>query len=221
MVLNIDEKGAELIARSVGGFVSGLFWKSKKPQPVVFVTPNISKLNEYRDLLGIEDLMSIGYDFRDASDVSIEALVKRKLKLALVQPDLKKIPFFIEVTGLEISAWNGLPGALTTHFMEQVDCDGICKMMHAYKNGERTAFATTALLFSNCGEVSQMIVGRDEGVIATEPRGNGGFRWDKIFIPKGFKKTYAELGQVEKNKRSSRKQAADKLAVILRNCGLL
>jgi XTP/dITP diphosphohydrolase len=135
--------------------------------------------------------------------------------------ELRKVPFFLEVSGLQIHAWNGLPGGLTKHFIEQVKCEGICKMMRGYADDERAATAVTALLFHNRGKSHPMIVGKDEGKIATVPRGDAGFHWDTIFVPKGLKKTYAELGQAEKNKRSPRKQVADQLVSVLRGTGLL
>jgi|GEM_PF-13781 len=55
-----------------------------------------------------------------------------------------------------------------------------------------------------------------EGSIATEERGEGGFGYDSIFIPKGYDKTFAQLDPTIKNTISHRARAMEKLKVYLR-----
>jgi inosine/xanthosine triphosphate pyrophosphatase family protein len=43
------------------------------------------------------------------------------------------------------------------------------------------------------------------------PAGTGGFGWDAIFIPKGTKKTFAEMSPEEKDAYSMRRQALEKM----------
>ncbi|HUB86509.1 MAG TPA: non-canonical purine NTP pyrophosphatase [Verrucomicrobiae bacterium] len=43
------------------------------------------------------------------------------------------------------------------------------------------------------------------------PRGQNGFGYDSLFVPDGFEKTFAELGDAEKNKISHRSKALAKL----------
>src|SRR5690606_7017449 len=50
-----------------------------------------------------------------------------------------------------------------------------------------------------------------EGKITEAPRGNLGFGYDSIFIPKGFEKTLAEMKPSEKNKISHRAIALTEL----------
>jgi XTP/dITP diphosphohydrolase len=52
--------------------------------------------------------------------------------------------------------------------------------------------------------------------VAAAPRGSDGFQWDTIFVPEGFDKTYAELGQNKKNEISMRRRAFDRLAAFLK-----
>ena len=51
-------------------------------------------------------------------------------------------------------------------------------------------------------------VGVMEGTIADEPRGDGGFGYDPVFIPDGEQQTVAELGDEWKRSHSHRARAA-------------
>ncbi|UCC13140.1 MAG: non-canonical purine NTP pyrophosphatase, partial [candidate division WOR-3 bacterium] len=48
-----------------------------------------------------------------------------------------------------------------------------------------------------------------------EPRGSHGFGYDPIFIPRGYKRTFAELGQQTKNRISHRARALKKFRRFL------
>ena len=57
--------------------------------------------------------------------------------------------------------------------------------------------------------------GKIEGKIIFDQRGQNGFGYDSIFIPNGYKKTFAELDLIEKNKISHRSKALKKLIIFL------
>jgi len=201
------------------------FTRKKSDCPLVFVTANRHKLQEYRSILGLESLQSSGFDLEDVADVSLDAVAKRKVEIAKAKPELKKIPFFVEASGLRINAWNGLPGGLTKYFVDQVHTGGICKMMVAYTGNERAAEARTVLYLWNQGKLIGPIVGSIKGCIAEQPYGEAGFGWDSIFIPdgqaSGERLTYAELGQELKNRISPRRVACLELMAHLKAAGLL
>ena len=50
-----------------------------------------------------------------------------------------------------------------------------------------------------------------EGRIEFAPRGQGGFGYDPLFVPAGFDRSFAELGEEEKNRLSHRAAALTKL----------
>jgi XTP/dITP diphosphohydrolase len=54
-----------------------------------------------------------------------------------------------------------------------------------------------------------------EGRIIFEPRGQGGFGYDPLFVPAGFEQTFAELGDGVKNRLSHRARALEKLKSFL------
>jgi XTP/dITP diphosphohydrolase len=53
--------------------------------------------------------------------------------------------------------------------------------------------------------------GACEGRMIGEPRGAHGFGYDPLFVPEGFDRTFAELGEAEKNRISHRSRALAKL----------
>ena len=57
------------------------------------------------------------------------------------------------------------------------------------------------------------------GLIAPEKRGTQGFGYDPVFIPEGFDKTFAELGEDIKNTVSHRARASEALALYLASIG--
>jgi XTP/dITP diphosphohydrolase len=55
-----------------------------------------------------------------------------------------------------------------------------------------------------------------EGEVSREIRGENGFGWDPIFIPKGSSMTFAEMDPVEKDKISHRGRALVKFKDFLK-----
>jgi len=75
------------------------------------------------------------------------------------------------------------------------------------ENRARAAhFVCVLVLISPSGE-EHVFEGRCDGHLAREPRGGGGFGYDPLFVPDGFEKTFAELGEAEKNDLSHRARA--------------
>jgi XTP/dITP diphosphohydrolase len=58
---------------------------------------------------------------------------------------------------------------------------------------------------------AQIFDGACEGKIILAPRGQNGFGYDPLFVPDGFTRTFAELGDNVKNQSSHRARALEKL----------
>lgn len=61
--------------------------------------------------------------------------------------------------------------------------------------------------------------GACEGTLLREPRGGAGFGYDPLFVPDGYKQSYAELGDEVKNEISHRARAFGALATWVRTKG--
>ena len=57
----------------------------------------------------------------------------------------------------------------------------------------------------------ELFVGACEGRITFQPSGAKGFGYDPLFVPDGFRQSFAELGEDVKNRISHRAHALEKL----------
>jgi XTP/dITP diphosphohydrolase len=125
-------------------------------------------------------------------------------------------------TGLEVDALGGAPGVLSARYAGETATygDNVTKLLAALRDvptGQRTArFATVALArWPDGREVAA--IGEVDGVIATEPRGSGGFGYDPVFVPiEGDGRSFAEMTPREKHEVSHRGRAFRTLAEGLR-----
>jgi non-canonical purine NTP pyrophosphatase (RdgB/HAM1 family) len=89
----------------------------------------------------------------------------------------------------------------------------LCRSLDGFR--DRRATASCVIAFRS--ETQQLTaIGRIEGSIAREPRGNGGFGWDSIFLPDGSERTFAEMTAEEKNAMSHRRRAWEELRRMIR-----
>jgi XTP/dITP diphosphohydrolase len=126
-------------------------------------------------------------------------------------------------TGLEVDALDGAPGVYSARYAgEDVTyADNVAKLLAELatrpdRGGDRRArFRTVALVaLADGGEV--WTEGAVEGTIAGEPRGDGGFGYDPVFVPTdGDGRTFAEMSAAEKQDISHRGRAFRALAAAL------
>lgn len=113
-----------------------------------------------------------------------------------------KEPVLVEHASLYLEILNNFPGGLTEIFWETLQADKFCELYKGTK-----IVAKTSIGFCD-GRKIYNFEGTSEGIVADEPRGNRDFQWDCVFIPVGYDKTYAELGE-KKLEISMRKNAFD------------
>lgn len=83
-------------------------------------------------------------DLIEIQEVDVAKVVERKARDAYSK--LRR-PVLVDDTGLTLSEWNGLPGALVAWFIEAVGPQGILKMAASVTN--RRATVTTAIGYAN------------------------------------------------------------------------
>lgn len=127
-------------------------------------------------------------------------------------------------SGLCVDVLGGEPGVESANFAGPAAPGGanIEKLLHALEGvpaALRRAHFTCVLYVVLPDGREFGFQGRVDGVILGAPSGTGGFGYDPVFVPDGFKKSFAELGEAVKNPISHRGRAWEKLGKWLREGG--
>lgn len=125
---------------------------------------------------------------------------------------------FADDSGLEVEALNGAPGVFSARYSGEIKNDNANnqKLLSELKTVTKrhAQFKTVIALVTN--NTTNLFEGVIKGTIAYEPRGKNGFGYDPLFIPQGYRSTFAELEAEEKNKISHRAIAVKKLVEHLK-----
>ncbi len=178
---------------------------------------NVGKISELRKLgsyFGIEvvpvDLPKVEIQSESLEEVSLYSVVNAFLTF--------RRPLIVEDSGLYIEALNLFPGAYSSFVYKTIGIHGVLKLLEGVENRRAYFKSVIALAAPNLSGV-KLFTGVVHGVIATEPRGSGGFGFDPIFIPERSSKTFAEMNDEEKNRVSHRGGAFRALASwLVENC---
>jgi XTP/dITP diphosphohydrolase len=119
-------------------------------------------------------------------------------------------------SGIEASALGGAPGVWSARYAgeEATDRENLDKLLREVpEDGDRRVAYVCALAYVEPGGREEMVHGRCEGLLASEPRGSGGFGYDPAFVPDDYSdgRTMAELTPEEKDAISHRGRAARQL----------
>jgi len=133
---------------------------------------------------------------------------------------------FADDTGLEVDALNGEPGVYSARYAElsgdrmpeeKITDANIRKLLRQLEGvaDRRARFRTVIALI--IGGKQYSFEGIVEGNIISARRGDSGFGYDPVFLPRGYRETFAEMQLQEKNKISHRFRAVSLLADFLKN----
>ena len=114
-----------------------------------------------------------------------------------------------EDSGIEVAALGGRPGVESARWA----ADGVARLLAELGEGrDRRARYVCELVVLDPDGSETRATGTLEGDIDHERRGEQGFGYDPIFVPRGESRTVAELGDAWKAEHSHRAQAARGLA---------
>ncbi len=176
---------------------------------ITFITGNAAKAEQLRRHLEHEAFHK-KLDLKEIQSVELKEIIERKAKDAY---EIIKSPVLVEDTSLVFKALGKLPGPLIKWFLNELGNEGLCEILDRYKNRAATAEVCFGLYD---GKELKTFSGKVEGIISEKPRGKVGFGWDPIFIPKGSRKTWAEMTPQEQKKTSMRRIALKKLEAFLK-----
>tara|TARA_B100001029_G_scaffold169223_1_gene163933 strand:+ start:705 stop:1298 length:594 start_codon:yes stop_codon:yes gene_type:complete len=173
-----------------------------KIDKILIGTHNKGKFREISDLLpkkvekispeelGIESPIENGKTFLQNSELKANFFCSRS-KLVTLSDD----------SGLEIDCLNGQPGIFSARWAEQYGSfdkamsEILKKMKSSNKETSAQFVCSLSIQWPDGKRMSE--IGTVKGNISPK-KGNNGFGYDPIFIPKGYSKTFAEMNYKDK-----------------------
>ena len=186
---------------------------------LVFATNNLNKLAEVQKMLPSSiELLSLK-DINCFDDIEETATTLEGNAIIKANYITKKFGYncFADDTGLEIKSLNNEPGVYSARYAGSArDSKANITKVLTNLNGvsDRSARFKTVIALQ-LGETTHTFTGICEGSINQDPKGDQGFGYDPVFIPKGYKETFAELPASLKNKISHRAKAMQKLLTFI------
>lgn len=183
---------------------------------LVLATRNRGKVREIGELLKVQDgikFLSL-LSYPDAPDVVEDGKTyeENALKKASGIAEYTGHLTLADDSGLEVDALDGAPGLHSARYAGEnaSDADQVVKLLDALRNvpdDRRGGRFKCAVAIAEPDGRIQVVTGSCEGRIIRTPRGAQGFGYDPVFVPAGYDKTFAELGDGVKNQMSHRAKA--------------
>jgi non-canonical purine NTP pyrophosphatase (RdgB/HAM1 family) len=124
-------------------------------------------------------------------------------------------PSLADDSGLFVDSLSGEPGIYSARY-GKTDEERIRRLLANLANEDnRTAAFRVVFVYYFASGKYTIFEGACVGRIARRARGKDGFGYDPVFIPRGYKKTFAELGLSVKNRISHRAEALRKFRKFL------
>ena len=183
------------------------------PEELLIATRNAGKVLEFSRLLGDLPVTLRGLaDFPDLGEVEEtgETLEENATLKARVYAGQTGLLALADDSGLHVDALGGAPGVRSARYAGPLVTDAernalLLSALNATRDGERRArFVCVLALYRPAGDSLKLFRGTCEGRIGHEPRGDGGFGYDPIFIPDGYSQSFGELPSDVKDRISHR-----------------
>jgi XTP/dITP diphosphohydrolase len=194
---------------------------------LLLATANKKKLVELQRIvdqaLGASRVNLVGLgDFPDYPDVPETGLTFGENALIKAREGAARtgLPTVADDSGLAVDALNGMPGVFSArwsgrHGDDQANLDLVLAQIADVSEEHRGgAFVCAAALVLPNGR-EHLVEGRQAGRILREPRGEGGFGYDPVFLGDGQDRTNAELTPAEKDAISHRGKAFRELSKVI------
>lgn len=192
---------------------------------VLVATRSPHKLAEIRELLGDLSVRFASLEELGVEEIPAEADDRLEVHDTFADNAMAKarhfhgrtgLPTVADDSGLCVDALDGGPGVRTKRFAPEEEARRLGRdeannrhllaVMEGVPGGERGAhYHCSAAVMTD--EESFTVEGKVHGRIAREPRGDGGFGYDPLFVPEGRERTFGELDPSVKQAISHRSEA--------------
>ncbi|MCD1284256.1 MULTISPECIES: RdgB/HAM1 family non-canonical purine NTP pyrophosphatase [unclassified Brevibacterium] len=192
-------------------FVLATHNEGKKRELLAILTPALGAGTEVRTAgeMGLGDVPETGVTFAE------NALIKARAAAAGTG-----LTAIADDSGIAVDVLGGAPGIFSArwsgrHGDDRANLDLLLAQLSdiaAEHRGAQFRCAAAAVTADGREFTAEGVM---PGRLATAPAGENGFGYDPIFVPEGSELSAAEMSAEEKNSRSHRRVAFDKLAAIL------
>jgi XTP/dITP diphosphohydrolase len=181
------------------------------PMRLLLATRNDHKLREFERLLGTVELDPLP-DGLPSPEETGETYADNALIKARAAAAATGRTAIADDSGIESDALNGAPGVRTARFAGEHATDGenLAKLGREAPAGTRLTYVCVIAHVTPDG-AEHLFEGTTPGTVAPEPRGDGGFGYDPLFVPDDGPadgRTMAELSDADKDAISHRGRAA-------------
>ncbi len=190
------------------------------PGKLVIASHNPGKVREINDLLspfGIEAVAAGALALPSPEETENTFAGNAAIK-AHAAASASGLPSLADDSGLEIAALGGRPGVHTADWAETgagrdfaVAMERVRREIAETGSDDRSARFVCCLCLAWPDGHQESFLGAVDGDISFPPRGELGFGYDPIFIPRGSNKTYGETDPAVKHASSHRADAFRKL----------
>jgi XTP/dITP diphosphohydrolase len=197
----------------------------KKISKLLIGTNNKGKYKEIRDLLPkyikthstsefkLKSPREDGQTFKENSIIKSKYFSKKTKLICLADDSGLEIDILDKSPGIYSARWGGKKGdfkkAINKVYKE------LSKKDKNWKHKKIKARFICALSICYLDKKIASVLGKVEGYISVNPKGENGFGYDPIFIPKNRRKTFAEMSSLQKYKIDHRFVAFKKIKKFL------
>lgn len=173
---------------------------------MLFITGNKNKLAEVQ--VFFPHIQQHELDLPEIQSLDAEEIIYHKIGEA--RKHIKE-PFIVEDTSLHCTALGGFPWPLIKRVTKHEWPNGLRRMLADYES--KKAWSQCTLWYRD-GDQIHILIGTCPWQIVP-PQGETNFSRDSVFLPKGSKKTFAQMTKEQKSDYSHRAKACIKLQEIL------
>ncbi len=197
----------------------------KKILKLLIGTNNKGKYKEIKDLLPkyiktystkefkLKSPKEDGLTFEENSIIKSKHFSKKTKLICLADDSGLEIDLLNKAPGIYSARWGGKNG----DFKKAINrvYRNLFRIDKNWQSKKIKARFICALSIYNLDKKIASVQGKIEGFISNEPKGNNGFGYDPIFVPKNKKKTFGEMKSSEKYKIDHRFEAFKKIKKFL------
>lgn len=186
---------------------------------LVFATHNSHKLTEVQRMLpsGLTLLTLDEIGCHQEIPETADTIEGNAIQKARYVKERYGYDTFADDTGLEVRALDNAPGVYSARYAgEAKDNEANINLLLENLQQQSDRAAQFKTIFALClGTELYTFEGIVRGEITHERHGAGGFGYDAVFLPEGYKDTFAQMTQEQKNRISHRGRALQKLSAFL------